>query len=254
MLGEWALPSGGSAWTSALLEALAAMGVEEKTARQAVARSADAGLLSGQRRGRRARWQLTPDASRLLQEGTERIYSFGRAERDWDGRWLLLLTSIPETSRHLRYRLRRRLGWAGFAPIGPGDWLSPWVAREGEALAVLAELGLADRSRSFVGQLGSLGDPRALVSEAWELERLEQDYQAFITEHRDRDPGPGVDAFRAATLLVHEWRHFPNADPGLPGSLLPERWNGKAAAELFHHLHSRWAPLARQWWDEKNTG
>ncbi len=250
VLGEWVLPAGGEAWTSALIDAMAAMGVEPKTTRQAVARSADAGLLVPRREGRRTCWQLTADATRLLNEGSERIYRFGSNTADWDGRWLLLLTSVPETSRHLRYRLRNRLGWAGFAPIGPGDWLTPWVDRESEARAVLYELGLATSTRSFVGQLGPIGDPRAVVAEAWGLEAVEQDYEAFIDVHRYRVPTAPEDAFRALTLLVHDWRHFPSADPDLPAELLPPAWSGRAAAEVFHILHDRWSPVATSWWTD----
>lgn len=252
ILGEWVLPSGGEAWTSALIDAMAAVGVEAKTARQAIARSADAGLLVSERRGRRTRWRLTQEATRLLLEGTDRIYSFGRDQAQWDGRWILLLTSVPGASRHLRYRLRTRLGWAGFAPIGWGDWLSPWVERESEARAVLGNLGLAATTRSFVGTLGSLGDPKTLAGEAWSLDQVEEDYEAFIAEHRSKRPAGRDEAFSALTLLVHEWRHFPSADPGLPALLLPRHWSGQTAARLFHNLHRRWSPAASKWWQERN--
>lgn len=253
VLGEWVRPAGGAAWTATLIDAMAAVGVEARTTRQAVARSADAGLLRPERHGRRTRWRLTVEATRLLDEGSERIYRFGRATPAWDGRWVLLLVSVPETSRHLRYRLRTRLGWAGFAPIGPGDWLSPWVERGPEALAVLSDLGLAASTHSFVGELGPTGDPRALAAEAWELDRLEEEYEAFIAAHRDQEPSSPAGAFRALTLLVHEWRHFPSADPGLPAELLPPGWSGMAAAELFHRLHARWAPAAAAWWEDHST-
>lgn len=253
VLGEWVLPTGGEVWTKVLIDAMTSMGVEAKTTRQAVARSADAGLMVPRRSGRRTSWRLTPDATRLLSEGSERIYRFGRTSPEWDRRWLLLLTSVPETSRHLRYRLRTRLGWAGFAPIGPGDWLSPWVEREPEALTVLSELGLADSTRSFVGELGPIGDPKSLVAEAWELDQLDQDYETFIEFHRDQVPASPAEAFRVLTLLVHEWRHFPSADPDLPAELLPEGWSGRAAAQTFHTLHDRWAPAAAEWWAERQA-
>ena len=40
-------------------------------------------------------------------------------------------------------------------------------------------------------------------------------------------------AFAARFHLVHEWRKFLFADPGLPDELLPGDWPGRAAAELF---------------------
>ncbi len=131
VLGEFVLPVGGRVWTAALLDALGALGVEERTARQAVWRSAERGLLESERIGRRTRWALSDAATRLLTEGTRRIYSLHREPRPWDGRWLLLYVSVPESQRDLRHRMRTRLGWVGLrlARIGhvgqpldrPGD-------------------------------------------------------------------------------------------------------------------------------------
>lgn len=129
------------------------------------------------------------------------------------------LLGVPEPSRHLRHRLRVRLGWAGFAPFGPGVWISPWASRESEATTFLADLGLVDGATVFVSQLGAAEDPRALAGRAWDLDRVEVD-----------------------------WRHFPAADPDLPGELLDRSWPGGEAATLFHDRHRAWAPAARAWW------
>jgi phenylacetic acid degradation operon negative regulatory protein len=45
MLGEFALPRGRPVWTATVVDALAAFAVEEKAARQALARTASEGLL-----------------------------------------------------------------------------------------------------------------------------------------------------------------------------------------------------------------
>lgn len=253
------LPSRTGAWTAALIDALSLLGVTTNTARQAIARGADAGWIQPTRHGRRAYWQLTDTARRLLEEGTERIYSFGRTPTTtmttttWDGRWAVLLISVPETAHHLRYRLRTRLGWAGFAPIGPGDWISPWPERIGEARQVLENLGLAASARSFVGVLEPANSMAEMVAEAWSLGELEKDYERFIATHRRRHPMTPVAAFVALTKLVHEWRSFPGRDPGLPPELLPARWSGHEAAATFHRLHDDWAGDARAWWTSATT-
>src|SRR5664279_5714247 len=76
VLGEFVLPAGGSAWTSAFIDVLARLGVEEKASRQALMRTAAGGWLTSERVGRRTRWRLTESGERLLTEGTERIYGF----------------------------------------------------------------------------------------------------------------------------------------------------------------------------------
>src|SRR5262249_45772714 len=91
VLGGVVLPSRRPAWASAVIAVMGRVGVEQKACRQALMRTAAGGWLVFERSGRRTRWSLTPSAERLLTEGTERIYSFGRAEERWDGRWLFIL-------------------------------------------------------------------------------------------------------------------------------------------------------------------
>ena len=52
-------------------------------------------------------------------------------------------------------------------------------------------------------------------------------------ERRDAYADDDEAAFAARFHLVHEWRKFLFADPGLPAELLPAGWPGHAAAELF---------------------
>ena len=252
VLGEFVLPVGGRVWTAALLDALGALGVEERTARQAVWRSAERGLLESERIGRRTRWALSDAAHRLLSEGTRRIYSLHREPRPWDGRWLLLYVSVPESQRDLRHRMRTRLGWAGFASIGSGTWVSPWIDRETEAREVLDDLGLASAARSFIAHPGGIGNVNEMVTSTWPLGEIGAGYDAFL-ERFGAAPAAesGYDAFVNQVRLVHEWRRFPFLDPDLPGDLLPRDWSGYRAAELFHHLHEQWRSSAWSWWRER---
>ncbi|MGH9009363.1 MAG: PaaX family transcriptional regulator, partial [Acidimicrobiia bacterium] len=252
VLGEFVLPGGGRVWTAALLDALGALGVEERTARQAVWRSAERGLLESERIGRRTRWALSDAARRLLTEGTRRIYSLHREPRPWDGRWLLLYVSVPESQRDLRHRMRTRLGWAGFASLGSGTWVSPWIDREIEAREVLNDLGLAPAAKSFIAKPGGIGDVNEMVSSTWPLGEIAVGYDAFLERFGTAPPAAsGYDAFVNQVRLVHEWRRFPFLDPDLPGDLLPRDWSGYRAAELFHRLHEQWRSSAWVWWRER---
>ena len=252
VLGEFVLPVGGRVWTAALLDALGALGVEERTARQAVWRSAERGLLESERIGRRTRWALSDAAHRLLTEGSRRIYSLHREPRPWDGRWLLLYVSVPESQRDLRHRMRTRLGWAGFASLGSGTWVSPWVDREVEAREVLSDLGLSAAARSFIAHPGGIGDVNEMVAATWPLGEIVAGYDGFLERFGSAPaPSSGYDAFVSQVRLVHEWRRFPFLDPDLPGDLLPRDWSGYRAAELFHHLHERWRPPAWAWWRDR---
>jgi phenylacetic acid degradation operon negative regulatory protein len=249
LLGEFVLTTGHETWTSAIISAEGLLGVEEKAARQALSRASRHGWIISRRFGREARWRLTDEGARLLTEGARRIYSFETTSTRWDGRWLVILVSVPESRRQLRHHLRTQLQWAGFGSPSPGVWLTPQTAREAEALSVLAELGLEDAT-TFVGSLGSLGDPGHLVRQAWDLEGLAARYQEFVQEFSRLRPIGAEAMFVAQASIVHAWRRFPFIDPGLPREVLPDVWAGDRATRLFHQQHSRWQHTALRHWAE----
>jgi len=254
VLGEYMLDLGEPVWTGALLRGLAALGVGGPAARPAVTRSAAEGWLARDRVGRRTRWLLTPPTRDLLIRGRERIYGFQGITTDWDGRWLLVMVSVPEGRRDDRHRVRTRLAWAGFGSLGQGTWITPHLGREREALLAVEDLGPGVQAASFVARHGSIGEERELVASAWgRLDRLERHYGAFADAFGRRQLGPcAEDAFVAQTRLVHEWRKFPFLDPGLPERFLPAGWRGVEASEVFRRRHAEWAAPATAWFRSGN--
>jgi phenylacetic acid degradation operon negative regulatory protein len=246
VLGEFVLPQQAPVWTGVMVSALTDLGVEAKTGRQALSRIAAEGLFVAERRGRRVRWQLTPSATQLLVEGTERIYGFGRRIEKWDGQWLVVALTVPETQRQVRHRLRTRLTWAGLGSPMPGLWVTPDVSKEAEVAAVLRELGIV--SFSFTGTSGEAGDLSQLVAAAWRLDDIEAFYSEFRDAFAHHDVGSPAEAFNAQVDLVGQWRRVPFLDPGLPAELLPQRWPRQAAVDLFHRRHDDWHEAAQQHW------
>jgi phenylacetic acid degradation operon negative regulatory protein len=247
ILGEFVTHHGGHVWTSTIVEALGNLEVNERNARQAVARLADQGLLSAVRHGRRTRWDLTAGATRLLASGTERIYGFGKSGAPWDGQWLVVLASVPEEQRAKRHQLRSQLEFIGLGFVAPGIAVSPHVDREQAVNAVLGDIGLADSAIVFLARTGTFLPDRELIHRAWDLDALGQRYAAFTTEFEGRTPVSDEDAFVSLVDLVHQWRRFPFGDPEIPDELLPANWPGRAAKHLFDRCHAAWSPAAHAW-------
>src|SRR6478735_3451205 len=250
VLGELVLPHGGAIWTSTAVECLGLFDIDERNARQALARLADQGTLRSEKHGRRARWHLTDAGRRLLVEGTKRIYELGAGDDHWDGRWLVVLCSVPEEQRAKRHQLRTQLGFAGFGFLSPGVAVSPHLDREPAAIAVLEGLDLLPGAVVFRAESGG---PDDVFATAWDLDALAATYTAFADEFDDRHPVTDGDCCADLIELVHEWRRFPFMDPGIPGGLLPRGWSGRRARETFTSCHAAWSPGALRWYEKHST-
>lgn len=249
VLGEFVLPHGRALWTSTVVRTLASLGVDERNARQAVARLAERGIVRSVRVGRRARWHLTDAGVRLLTDGTTRIYGFGTDPPDWDERWLVVLCSVPEDQRAKRHQLRSELEFAGFGFIAGGVAITPHVDREAAANRVLDALGLLPGAVVFRAETGSLVSTERLLADAWDLRGLAAHYDRFVADFSGRSADGRESRFAALVELVHEWRRFPFIDPEIPRRLLPPDWPGDRAKRLFDALHDRWSTDANAWYD-----
>jgi phenylacetic acid degradation operon negative regulatory protein len=247
LLGDYALDQGDAAWTRTIVDALGLVGFEEKAARQALTRTASAGLLASSPVGRRTRWHITPAGHEALTAAKNRLFASG-PEPDWNGDWLLLLTTVPENHRNLRHRLRTSLGWAGFGSLGPGIWLSPHPSHAAEARQVLATLGEPVQATLLHARLDNPEERRRLVDQAWDVAELDRQYRAFLDRFTDVQPDSPGQALAELAHLLYQWRRLLLADPGLPPQLLPPQWSGNRARRLLLDRHPRWQRKARTWW------
>jgi phenylacetic acid degradation operon negative regulatory protein len=248
--GEFVLPTRSPVWTATLLYVLSGLGVEEQTARQAIARASEAGLLEAEKQGRAVRWSLTDAGGRSIEEVSRRVLSLSAPPGRWDGDCLVLIVTVPQHQKTVRKRLYRGLEWAGFGNPAPGVWVSPYIERAGEVKALIEELGLRDSTLAFFGTAVSIGlTDAALVRRAWGLDQLAARYEKLIDTFEPLDPAPGDEMLFSYIALVNEWRELPFTDPRLPEDMLPD-WVGRRAMDMSVRLHDTWAPRARRRWRE----
>jgi phenylacetic acid degradation operon negative regulatory protein len=248
VLGQLVYPSGEPVWTASLLYVLQAAGYNEAAARQAVARGVGAGWIVSQRVGRETRFHLTPDLVERFDEGARRVFAFSREAEQWDGRWLVLLVSIPSEQRGVRKRLYTTLRWAGLGNPMPGLWLTPHTDRVDEVRRVIDDLELRESTVSLIGAPASAGlSDEEIVRRAWDLGGVAATYEDLLGRFRGARPGAGDPILLAHLELIGALRHFPFVDPQLPEALLP-RWIGREATQLFEQLSAKWAPAAAARW------
>ncbi len=171
------------------------------------------------------------------------MLGFGREERDWDGTWLFFAFSIPEERRNVRPTLRKKLRWAGFAPLYDGLWVSPYASSD-QVAVIAADLEID----SCVVIRGSTSDdlPRFLNPiSAWDLGSVREHYSKFVNDFaglrertRSGQVGP-TEALVERTKIVSAWRDFPELDPYLPTSLLRPTGRGTRRANCSSRSTTR---------------
>lgn len=233
LFGDQVLGRGVAVSAGSVIAVLNRLGVGEHATRAAVTRMARRGLLRPVRSGRQVFFGLAPRGVAVLRDGL-RMLEAEIVDREWDGRWTLLAFSVPETRRADRHALRTRLGWAGFAPLRSGLWVSPGTA---DVSRVLSELDLLDHVTVFRGEAALGSDPAKIAREAWDLRALAAGYRGFL----DRWSGGAFsewDALSQRTRMTAEWLLLIRQDPRLPPALLPPEWPGVRAQEMFRTLQA----------------
>lgn len=231
IFGAYVREPGETVWSGGMVEILGELGFSTEAARAALARLATRGLLARHKTGRLVSYTMTTRADELMTEGDRRIFSFGRTTPATDI-WTVLWHAIPETRRVERSRFASRLRFLGFGSVQDATWVAA-RNREQEVLLLLRELDIEAYASVLVGRLSRGLPPVALIAQAWDLEAVGRNYDAFIAEfgpYRTAKARKGLNpqqAFLTRTLLLHRFRGFPFADPELPETVS----NGHAHAQ-----------------------
>ncbi|NIQ89604.1 MAG: phenylacetic acid degradation operon negative regulatory protein PaaX, partial [Deltaproteobacteria bacterium] len=181
LYGDYIRHRGGEAWTGSLIELLGLFGPSSQAVRSALSRVSRKGWLKSRKVGRNSYYSLTPQSIELLEEGAVRI--FQPRQDPWDGQWHLLTYSIPESKRHLRRRLRRRLIWLGFGALNHAAWISPRDQRA-EVEQVVKSLRVAPYVELFSGGHWGFSSDEEIVARGWDLERLNDYYATFVERYK----------------------------------------------------------------------
>jgi phenylacetic acid degradation operon negative regulatory protein len=244
MFGDAIAPHGGTAWLGGLIALAAPFGINERSVRTTVFRLTAEGWLVGGQVGRRSHYSLTESGRRRFEAAFRRIYAADLPA--WQGEWCLVVEG-PNLPRDRRKALETELGWLGFGRFAPGMLAHPGID-DATVSAALQGLGAAQdvlTMRAAAGAVPFAEPLPALVRQAWDLDRLEADYGAFLARFRpvlaalqgraDADPER---SFVVRTLLIHEYRRVMLRDPQLPLALLPAGWPGAAARTLTRNLYA----------------
>lgn len=230
-------------YSGSIIDVLGRVGIGEQAVRSTLTRMVNRGLLMRQREGRKMFFGLTPQATRVLQDGRTRIWQQGAVNDDWDGSWTLLGFSLPDSWKRQRHDLRSRLTWSGFGALYSGLWIAP--GNVGVA-AIVSELGLAAHVKIFHARADQATDIEHMVRDTWDLESIAARYVTFDkrwTAHLDA--GSGDDPIGTRLRLVSEWLWTIRTDPRLPARHLPPGWPARPARDTFRRVADQTARPAQ---------
>ena len=227
----------------ALVALMEDVGVAEPTTRVTMAALRRDGAFAALRTGRETVYRPT-DQQRAVRRGVEE--RLAQRLQPWDGRWRMVIYSVPETDRAARERVRRTLARHGFGMLAAATWISAQEAALEEVRAALATepLSRLDVLRASLADADlPAGDPE-LAARCWDLTALAAEYRELGGELRRLLAAQPVGA---AALWAHlhvrrERRALLARDPVLPPELRPGRWPGQDASQLWDDIEG---PLSR---------
>jgi phenylacetic acid degradation operon negative regulatory protein len=234
---------------AAVVRLMQDLGVGSPAVRSSISRLKRRDTLRSLRLDGTAGYALSPSMLEVLREGDRRIFEH-RSAGIADG-WVQVVFSVPEAQRDKRHELRTRLGGLGFGAAAPGVWLAPGTLAD-EVYAALERQGLAGYVDIFRGEHLGYAPLADRVRDWWDLGGIEARYAQFVAAHGPmarrlpRHPPSGGEAFATYVRMLTVWRRLRYLDPGLPLELLPARWTGVPAAELFEQLDAALRPVAQQ--------
>ncbi|MFJ8069331.1 phenylacetic acid degradation operon negative regulatory protein PaaX [Peribacillus sp. NPDC096447] len=254
--GDYIRNYGSKIWIGSLIRLLKEFGHNEQGVRVAVSRMVKQGWIQSEKQGNKSYYFLTDRGVQRMDEAANRIYKM--KPNEWDGKWRILMYTIPEDKRQLRDDLRKELLWSGFGSFSSGCWISP-NDLEKQINRLIEKYDIDEYVDFFISEYKGPKENQSIVEKSWHLEEIEKKYEEFIEKYSkqfivhqsiiSRGEMSDADCFVERTNLVHEYRKFLFIDPGLPKELLPLKWNGNHAALLFSQYYQVLAEPASRFFE-----
>jgi phenylacetic acid degradation operon negative regulatory protein len=207
-------------------------GINENRARVALSRMASAGEVTTDGAGR---YRL---AGHLLDRQDRQTGSRRGETRTWEGSWRMVVVAASGRSADDRSARRRALGLARLAEQREGVWLRP------DNIDLRPDP--ASDPDVVLYTVTPDGDPRVLAATLWDLAAWAGETAGLMGQMAALPPTGPEDLAPGFVLSAAVLRHL-QADPLLPGELLPGTWPGASLREAYDGWDRQYRRVLRTW-------
>ncbi|UAC50079.1 phenylacetic acid degradation operon negative regulatory protein PaaX [Bacillus aquiflavi] len=256
LYGDYISHYGNEIWIGSLIRLLEEFGHNEHSVRAAISRMGKQGWVTSKKKGNKSYYSLTKMGVARIEEASKRIFKLNPLQ--WDGKWRMLMYTIPEEKRNIRDELRQELVWSGFGMLLNSCWISP-NNLEKEVNLLIEKYDIKSYVHFFVSDYKGPCENEKLVKTCWDIDEINSKYEEFITEYSKKfvvdkskimnEQMSDAECFVERTKLVHKYRKFLFIDPGLPEELLLDKWLGRHAATLFSDYYKTLAGPANRFFE-----
>jgi len=163
----------------------------------------------------------------------------------WLKNWTMLIFEIPESQKNKRDKLRYRLKKHNFGMIQNSVWISPREVPRSVNLFV-ADKDILSMIQSLKFSV-SKEDSYELISRAWQINKLNQEYREYVEEAKERFnlvkeyKWNSKDIKNRTLKMLSEdfkarYHELVRKDPKLPKTILPSNWQGFRAHHIYKQL------------------
>lgn len=234
------LPASGEARLSDIYDTANLAGIDDQPVRLAIRRLIASGDVAQHGRGRAGTLTLTNAGHRHLQRDRQSLalaFAQDAGDSRWDGRWRLIVVSVPERERTVRDTLRRELRDLGAVAISTGLYVSPHDLLD--ALRVDAGPYLSTATTDDLNIQGTT-DPRAIAEDLWPHSHIVTAYTVIDDILREDAADTSTPDIVRQLQLAEALERAIRDDPLIPLELRGGKW---APTTIRAAWARRWATL-----------
>ncbi len=180
LYGDYIRHYGNKIWIGSLIRLLNEFGHNDQAVRAAISRMNKQGWVQAEKQGNKSYYSLTERGEVRMEEAANRIFKL--KPEQWDGKWRILMYSIPEEIRSIRDELRKELVWSGFGTLSTSTWISP-NNLEKQVQSLIDKYDIKEYVDFFIAEHKGPNENQRLIEKSWDLNEINDRYQEFISRY-----------------------------------------------------------------------